>query len=115
MENRRKYERIDFRVKAEAVSLADQTRSNAYISTLSRGGLGMHSQQFLEVDTPVEIRLPVRGKDGGQQIETVRGKVVRVQVGEAGNSYGIQFDQTLNAYGQPNLFAYIEKKIGKIS
>ena len=115
MANQRKYERIDFRVKAEVVSLADKTHSNVYISTLSHGGLGMHSQQFWEVNTPVEIKLPVRDKDGGQQIETVQGKVVRVQVGEAGNSYGIQFDQTLGVYSQPNLFAYVERKIGKIS
>jgi hypothetical protein len=66
----------------------------------------------LEVDTPVEVSIPVRAKNGGQQIETVRGKVVSVHVGEAGNSYGIQFDQTLNAYSQPNLFAYIERKTG---
>ena len=113
MENQRKYERIDFRVKAEVVSLADKTHSNVYISTLSRGGLGMHSQQIWEVNTPVEIKLPVRDKDGGQQIETVQGKVVRVQIGEAGNSYGIQFEKTLDIYGQPNLFAYMEKKIEK--
>jgi len=115
LENCRKYKRVDFRAKAEVILLADQTHVNVYISTLSRGGLGMHSQQFWEVDIPVEIRLPVRDKDGGQQIETVRGKVARVQIGEAGNSYGIQFDQTLNAYGQPNLFAYMEKKLGKDS
>jgi hypothetical protein len=109
------YERIDFRVRAEVVSLADQARSSAYISTLSRGGLGMHSQQFLEVGTAVEMKIPARDKEGGQQIETIRGKVVQVHVGEAGNSYGIQFDQPLNAYGQPNLFAYLGRKTGSAS
>ena len=115
LENRRKHERVDFRVKAEVASLVDRTHSNAYVSTLSRGGLGMHSQQFLEAGTPVEIKIPVRGKDGGQQVETVQGKVVQVHVGEAGNSYGIEFDQVLNVYSQPILFAYVEKQINKAS
>ena len=113
MENRRKHERVDFRAKAEVISLADSSRFAAYVSTLSRAGLGMHSQQFLEVSTPVEIKISVRGEDGGRRTETVRGKVVGVHVGEAGNSYGIEFDQMLNAYSQPSLFAYVKKHIEK--
>ena len=113
MDNRRKHERVDFRAKAEVISLADQARFTAYVSTLSRGGLGMHSEQFLEVGAPVEIKIPVRGQDVDQQIETVRGKVVAVHIGEAGNSYGIEFDQMLDAYHQPGLFAYMEKQINK--
>ena len=115
MDNRRKHERVDFRAKAEVISLVDQTRFGAYVSTLSRTGLGMHSQRFLEVGTPMEVKIPVRGEDGGQRIETVRGKVVAVHVGEAGNSYGIEFDQMLNAYRQPSLFAYVEEQISKAS
>jgi len=104
---------VDFRAKAEVVSLADQSQFSAYVSALSRSGLGMHSERFLEVGTPIEIKIPVRGEDGEQLIETVRGKVVGVHIGEAGNSYGVEFDQILNAYHQPRLFAYIEKKIEK--
>lgn len=115
MENRRKHERVDFRAKAEVISLVDQTRFSVYVSTLSRAGLGMHSQRFLEVNTPVEIKIPVRGEEGGQRIEAVRGKVVGVQVGEAGNSFSIEFDQMLNAYRQPILFAYVEEQINKPS
>lgn len=115
MENRRRHERVDFRAKVDVISLADQTQFSAYVSTLSRTGLGMHSQRFLEVNTTVEIKIPVRGEDGGQRIETVRGKVVGVHVGEAGNSYGIEFDQMLNAYNQPALFAYVEEQINKPS
>ncbi len=115
MENRRKHERVDFRANAEVISLVGQSRFTAYISTLSRTGLGMHSQRFLEVSTPVEIKIPVHGEDGGERIETVRGKVVGVHVEEAGNSYGIEFDQMLNAYSQPILFAYVEEQINKAS
>jgi PilZ domain len=113
LENRRRYERVVFRAKAEVISLGDQSRFTAYVSVLSRGGLGMHSQRFLEVNTPVEIKIPALGGNGGQRIETVRGEIVGALVGEEGNSYGVEFDQVLNAYHQPLLFAYLEEQINK--
>jgi len=113
LKERRKHQRVGFRAKVEVLSLAGQSRFEAYVSIISRNGLGMHSQTFLEVATAIEIKIPVLRRGEDPCIETVRGKVVRAEVGEAGNSYGVEFEQLVNAYHQPMLFAYLEEQINK--
>jgi len=115
LENSRKHQRVGFRAKVEVILLSGQSRFEAYVSTVSRSGLGMHSQQFVEVNTPVEIKIPALGQGEGPRIETVRGKVVQAQVGEAGNSYGVEFEQLVNANHQPILFAFLQEQINKTS
>lgn len=95
MERFRKFGRIRFLATAVVHSPSGGNRFEAHVTTLSRGGLGLFSQGFVEVGHAVDLELTWTGQQGQVFRDRVQGVVVNAQVDIDGNTLGVQFTEPL--------------------
>ena len=85
------------------------------ITTLDQGGLGMFSQGSIEVNSPIEILITFRHGTDAIRKECVHGRVVRVNIGVDGNTFGIEFNEKIQQGKNPALHQYFTQAQSKIA
>ena len=108
MDQRRKYERFNYLASALVISDSGNTRFQAYVTSLGRGGLGLFTEGFLEVGQQVELELTWRDQNHQVCADRVKGPIVASQVGIDGNTLGVQFTELLGQKNR-NLLDYMKK------
>jgi len=103
----RKWYRYNFFGKAEIVTLANGTVTDASIANISFAGVGAYSSAPIAKGSRVKIIISFIDRSGKVQKEETAGKVDWVS--KLGNSYlmGIFFDEELNIIRQPLLIKHL--------
>jgi len=103
----RKWYRYNFFGKAEIVTSADETVTDASIANISFAGVGAYSPIPIGKGSKVKIKIFFIDKKGKVQREETAGKVDWIS--KLGNSYliGIFFDEELNVFRQPLLIKHL--------
>lgn len=94
---RRRFLRFDLHTRrCEIEVLAPLDAGAGHPRNLSRNGLLFSSPEPIEVGEDVEIRLETGGRDGPRRVQTVRGRVVRLEEVPSGDNdrfeVGVAFD-----------------------
>lgn len=108
LENRndkRKHPRIP--VVSKATLLSELPFFKVMITNMSLSGLLFHSRKWLDFGKTVALQIEGRYRKEGFK-EVVTGKIVAVNRGGVGFSYGVQFDEVLTLKNQPSLFRYLQ-------
>jgi len=108
--DKRRHLRVPFAGKAR-LSAGEET-VDVSTSNMSLGGLLFHTLETFELGQQVTLRLSGTFQEKPFE-EEVRGRVVTVHRGPAGNSFGIRFTFYLEAETQPSLHGWVESHQGK--
>ncbi len=110
LENRpdkRKHPRLP--VVSNAMLLSEVPFLKVMITNISLSGLLFHSRKWLDFGKAVALQI-----EGRYQKETfkevVEGKIVAVNRGGVGFSYGVQFNKILTLEKQPSLYRYLQSR-----
>ena len=108
--DKRRHLRVPFAGKAKVTAAKGSV--DVTISNMSLGGLLFHTLESFELGQQVTLQLSGTFQEKAFQ-ETVRGKIVTVHRGPAGNSFGARFTFYLESEAQPALYGWVESHQGK--
>lgn len=104
-DDKRKHPRLP--VISKATVLSELPFLKVMITNMSLSGLLFHSRKWLDFGKAIALQIEGRYQKEAFK-EVVTGKIVAVNRGGAGFSYGVQFDQVLSAGNQPSLYGYLQ-------
>lgn len=112
---KRRYPRMTFLAFATVFSPKTGVSFEGSIRNLGLQGLGMFSKGYLEVNSQVEILVTFRNGSGATREERIYGKVVGINVGVDGNTFGIEFNEKIKQEKNPALYQYLHQTPTKTS
>lgn len=104
-DDKRKYPRLP--VVSKATLLSELPFVKVMVTNMSLSGLLFHSRKWLDFGKTVALQIEGRYRKEAF-MEVVTGKIVAVNRGGVGFSYGVQFDKVLTAEKQPSLYGYLQ-------
>lgn len=104
-DDKRKHPRLP--VVSKATLLSELPFVKVMITNMSLSGLLFHSRKWLDFGKTVALQIEGRFRKEAFR-EVVTGKIVAVNRGGVGYSYGIQFDEVLTLENQPSLYRYLQ-------
>ena len=107
MKERRKEKRVIITCVAEVTSLSTHKFIEGYVTNISRSGMGLMARKNLDKEEEVMIKLSFFALDGVEEVENVRGKIIRVQSLADVYSIGIKF-KSLPQKETSKIFSYID-------
>lgn len=104
-DDKRKHPRLP--VVSKATLLSELPFVKVMITNMSLSGLLFHSRKWLDFGKTVALQIEGRFRKEAFR-EVVTGKIVAVNRGGVGYSYGVQFDEVLTLENQPSLYRYLQ-------
>lgn len=104
-DDKRKHPRLP--VVSKATLLSELPFVKVMITNMSLAGLLFHSRKWLDFGKTVALQIEGRFRKEAFR-EVVTGKIVAVNRGGVGYSYGVQFDEVLTLENQPSLYRYLQ-------
>jgi hypothetical protein len=104
-DDKRKHPRLP--VVSKATLLSETPLLKVMVTNISLSGLLFHSRKWLDFGSSVTLQIEGRYRKEAYR-EVVTGKIVAVNRGGVGFSYGVQFDAVLTAEKQPSLYGYLQ-------
>ncbi|MDC4203493.1 MAG: PilZ domain-containing protein [Candidatus Manganitrophus sp.] len=104
-DDKRKHPRLP--VVSKATLLSELPFVKVMITNMSLSGLLFHSRKWLDFGKTVALQIEGRFRKESFR-EVVTGKIVAVNRGGVGYSYGVQFDEVLTLENQPSLYRYLQ-------
>lgn len=104
-DDKRKHPRLP--VVSKATLLSELPFVKVMITNMSLSGLLFHSRKWLDFGKTVALQIEGRFRKEAFR-EVVTGKIVAVNRGGVGYSYGVQFDEVLTLESQPSLYRYLQ-------
>lgn len=108
LENRpdkRKHPRLP--VVSKAMVVSESPALKVMVTNISLSGLLFHSRKWLDFGKSVSLQIEGRFRKE-TFTEIVEGKIVAVNRGGIGFSYGVQFKEILASENQPSLYRYLQ-------
>lgn len=108
MQENRKYPRYGIASMAEIYLTGSEEPMEAFISSISRGGIGIYSSKKIAVGENLMVKISFLQTNGNEEVsEIIPGKVVWVKEFHDGFVVGIAFN-TLDNLKYSKLLSYIE-------
>lgn len=108
MQEKRKYPRYGIASIAEISLPGSEGTMEAFISSISRGGIGIYSPMKLNVGQDLDVKISFLQTNGNEEItEIIPGRVVWVKEFHNNFVVGISFT-TLDSLRHSKLLSYIE-------
>lgn len=104
-DDKRKHPRLP--VVSKATLLSEVPFLKVMVTNMSLSGLLFHSRKWLDFGKTVALQIEGRYQKELFR-EVVTGKIVAVNRGGIGFSYGVQFDKIITAENQPSLYGYLQ-------
>ncbi len=104
-DDKRKHPRLP--VVSKATLLSELPFVKVMITNMSLSGLLFHSRKWLDFGKTVALQIEGRFQKEAFR-EVVTGKIVAVNRGGVGYSYGVQLDEVLTLENQPSLYRYLQ-------
>lgn len=107
-QEKRKYQRYGIASIAIIYILSTGESIEAFISSISQGGIGIYSQHIIDIGLDIDVQISFLQTNGNEEItETIPGQVVWVKNLQKNFVIGITFT-TLDSVRHANLLNYIE-------
>lgn len=104
-DDKRKHPRLP--VVSKAMLLSEVPFLKVMVTNISLSGLLFHSRKW--IDFGKAVALQIEGRYHNEAFtEVVEGKIVAVNRGGIGFSYGVQFNKILTLENQPSLCRYLQ-------
>ncbi len=108
MKEKRKYPRYGIASLAEISLPGSNETVDAFINSLSRGGIGIYSQERINVGQDLDVKITFLQTNGNEEVtEIIPGRVVWVKEFHDNFVIGIAFT-TLDSLRHSKLLSYIE-------
>ena len=104
-DDKRKHPRLP--IVSKATLLSEVPFLKVMVTNMSLSGLLFHSRKWLDFGKSVALQIEGRYRKEPFK-EVVEGKIVAVNRGGVGFSYGVQFNKVLSLENQPSLYQYLQ-------